>query len=143
MQRLRLKPITYAGKRPFTRATYSFRTVPAMNSSVNSRARFAESGMIIKPDVSLSSRLTARWSSYWGDGTRRVMMTYDSIFRNPCRSRGFRSGYCDSSDQTHVLAVIMEIGLFEDCVHEETDERTMLPGLSTTINSRSMSCNKI
>lgn len=51
--------MTYDGNRPVTRAMYSLRTVPAMNSSVTKRARSADNGMIIKPDVSRSNLLTA------------------------------------------------------------------------------------
>ena len=43
-----------------TRAIYSLRTVPAMNSSVTKRARSADNGIIIKPDVNRSNLLTAR-----------------------------------------------------------------------------------
>jgi hypothetical protein len=50
---------TYDRNRPLTRAMYSFRTVPAVNSEVNCRARSAERGMIINPEVNRSSRLTA------------------------------------------------------------------------------------
>ena len=52
--------LTYEGNRPVTRAIYSLRTVPATNSSVTKRARSADSGMIIRPDVSRSNLLTAR-----------------------------------------------------------------------------------
>jgi len=53
------KQKTYAGNSPRHLATYSLRTVPAINSSETLRARSAESGMIIKPEVSLSSLFTA------------------------------------------------------------------------------------
>ena len=52
--------LTYEGNRPETRAIYSLRTVPAINSSVTKRARSADNGMIIKPDVSRSNLLTAK-----------------------------------------------------------------------------------
>ena len=52
--------LTYEGNRPVTRAIYSLRTVPAINSSVTKRARSADNGMIIKPDVSRSNLLTAK-----------------------------------------------------------------------------------
>jgi len=51
---------TYAGNRPLTRATYSLRTVPVMNSSVSARALSGDRGMIIRPEVSLSSRFAAK-----------------------------------------------------------------------------------
>ena len=43
-----------------TRAIYSLRTVPAINSFETKRARSADNGMIINPDVSRSNLLTAR-----------------------------------------------------------------------------------
>jgi hypothetical protein len=52
--------LTHEGNRPLTRAIYSLRTVPAVNSSETKRARSADNGMIIRPDVSRSNLLTAR-----------------------------------------------------------------------------------
>ena len=51
--------MTYDGNRPFTRAMYSFRTVPAMNSSVSSLAPSIVKGIIIRPEVNRSNLLTA------------------------------------------------------------------------------------
>ena len=51
--------LTYSGNSPRTRATYSLRIVPEVNSEVKVRARSAESAIIMSPDVSLSNRLTA------------------------------------------------------------------------------------
>ena len=56
---------THSGNSPFTRAMYSFLTVPATNSSVSTRARSDDSAIIIRPDVSRSSRLTARISDLY------------------------------------------------------------------------------
>ena len=57
------KKMTYAGNLPLHLAMYSLRTVPAMNSSVSIRARSGERGMIKRPEVSLSSLLTAAYMS--------------------------------------------------------------------------------
>ena len=51
--------VTHEGNRPLHRATYSFRTVPAMNSLVSCVAREAEVGMIMRPEVRRSRRFTA------------------------------------------------------------------------------------
>jgi hypothetical protein len=49
----------HTGNSPLHLAMYSLRTVPAMNSSVRVRARSVVSGIINRPDVNLSSLLTA------------------------------------------------------------------------------------
>lgn len=50
---------TYSGNSPLQRATYSFLTVPAMNSEETDRARSTDNGRIINPDVSRSNLFTA------------------------------------------------------------------------------------
>lgn len=50
---------THSGNLPLHLATYSLRTVPAMNSEETCRARSCVRGMIMMPDVNLSSLLTA------------------------------------------------------------------------------------
>lgn len=51
--------VAHAGNSPRTRATYSLRIVPDVNSEVSVRAQSGDRAMIIRPDVSLSRRLTA------------------------------------------------------------------------------------
>ncbi len=51
---------SYSGNSPLHLATYSFLILPPKNSLDSSCAQAADVGIIISPDVSLSSRLTAR-----------------------------------------------------------------------------------
>jgi hypothetical protein len=65
-----------------TRAIYFFRTVPAMNSSVNRRAPTAVKGIIIKPEVRRSNLFTAAMncvSDQSGEKQSRIQHTINRI----------------------------------------------------------------
>lgn len=67
---------THAGNSPLHLATYSFLTDPFMNSLVRDRARSAFSGIIKRPEVSLSNLLIAMCDrDETGKTTRRMGRT--------------------------------------------------------------------
>ena len=132
---------THAGNLPLHLAIYSLRTVPAINSAVRILARSGDRGMIINPDVSLSSLLTAAKYQVSAENWDAKVPYYE-FFRTRNHVWVFRQGCYESNGRQHAPAGRMtniKISKKENGCHM----LTMLPGLLTIRNSRSLSCSRI
>ena len=128
----------YNGNCPLTRAIYSFRTVPAMNSSVSCRALSAVKGRIIKPDVKRSNLFTAaiEYANFFGKGQSRTQHTVNVIIAKFFNQNFLQGVSVITTSSVHGLKVSNEV---QKRRGRSRDGRTMLPGLSTTMNCRSLS----
>ena len=97
----------YIGKCPLTRAMYSFRTVPAINSSVSSRALCTVKGIIINPEVKRSSLFTAVIiKSHKSDRKESLKdLTYYKLCRNQSHQSESLSRSCGNIDQKRERAI--------------------------------------